>query len=44
MGFSDVPGVYIPGEFGVRLEDRLHMTAQGPTLWSGLAKSLEASI
>jgi Xaa-Pro dipeptidase len=44
MCFSDEPGIYIPGEFGVRLEDCLHMTDQGPKLFSGLAKSLEAPI
>lgn len=44
MCFSDEPGIYIPGEFGVRLEDCLHMTEQGPKLFSGLAKSLEAPI
>jgi Xaa-Pro dipeptidase len=44
MCFSDEPGIYIPGEFGIRLEDCLHMTEQGPKLFSGLAKSLEAPI
>lgn len=37
MCFSDEPGIYIPGEFGVRLEDCFHMTPQGPVLFSGLA-------
>jgi Xaa-Pro dipeptidase len=44
MCFSDEPGIYIPGEFGIRLEDCLHMTEQGPKLFSGLAKSLESPI
>jgi Xaa-Pro dipeptidase len=44
MCFSDEPGLYIPGEFGIRLEDCLHMTEQGPKLFSGLAKSLDAPI
>jgi len=44
MCFSDEPGIYIPGEFGIRLEDCLHITEQGPKLFSGLAKSLEAPI
>ncbi|HEY3815192.1 MAG TPA: Xaa-Pro peptidase family protein [Caulobacteraceae bacterium] len=44
MCFSDEPGIYIPGEFGVRLEDCWHMTEQGPKLFSGLAKSLEDPI
>jgi Xaa-Pro dipeptidase len=32
MCFSDEPGIYIPGEFGVRLEDCIHLTPQGPAL------------
>jgi Xaa-Pro dipeptidase len=44
MCFSDEPGIYIPGEFGVRLEDCLHMTESGPKLFSGLARSLENPI
>jgi Xaa-Pro dipeptidase len=44
MCFSDEPGLYIPGEFGIRLEDCWHMTEQGPKLFSGLAKSLESPI
>ncbi|WP_160152369.1 Xaa-Pro peptidase family protein [Microbulbifer sp. ALW1] len=30
MCFSNEPGIYIPGEFGVRLEDCLYMTEEGP--------------
>ncbi|HEV7232761.1 MAG TPA: Xaa-Pro peptidase family protein, partial [Sphingorhabdus sp.] len=30
MCFSNEPGIYIPGSFGIRLEDCFHMTAQGP--------------
>ncbi len=30
MCLSDEPGVYLPGRFGVRLEDCLYMTADGP--------------
>jgi len=44
MCFSDEPGLYIPGEFGIRLEDCWHMTEQGPKLFSGLAKSLDIPI
>jgi Xaa-Pro dipeptidase len=29
MCFSDEPGIYIPGEFGIRLEDCWHMTETG---------------
>src|SRR5882757_128694 len=41
MCFSDEPGIYIPGEFGVRLEDCWHMTASGPQTFTPLAKSLD---
>jgi Xaa-Pro dipeptidase len=41
MCFSDEPGIYIPGEFGVRLEDCWYMTSDGPKLFTPLAKSLD---
>jgi Xaa-Pro dipeptidase len=41
MCFSDEPGIYIPGEFGMRLEDCWHMTEAGPKLFTGLAKSID---
>ena len=41
MCFSDEPGIYIPGEFGVRMEDCWHMTNAGPKLFTPLAKSIE---
>jgi len=44
MCFSDEPGIYIPGEFGVRMEDCWHMSASGPVLFTPLAKSLEDPI
>ncbi len=44
MCFSDEPGIYIPGEFGVRMEDCWHMTAQGPKLFTPLAKSFDDPI
>jgi Xaa-Pro dipeptidase len=44
MCFSDEPGLYIPGEFGIRLEDCWHMTGTGPKLFTGLAKSVEEPI
>ncbi|MGH8224306.1 MAG: M24 family metallopeptidase [Woeseiaceae bacterium] len=31
MCFSDEPGIYNPGEFGVRMEDCWHVTEQGPS-------------
>jgi Xaa-Pro dipeptidase len=30
MCFSNEPGIYLPGKFGVRLEDCFYMTAAGP--------------
>jgi Xaa-Pro dipeptidase len=44
MCFSDEPGIYIPGEFGVRLEDCWVMTAGGPKPFTPLARSLEDPI
>ena len=44
MCFSDEPGIYIPGEFGVRLEDCWYMTTSGATLFTPLAKSLDEPI
>ncbi len=41
MCFSDEPGLYVPGEFGVRLEDCWHMTAAGPVPFTTLAKSID---
>jgi Xaa-Pro dipeptidase len=44
MCFSDEPGIYIPGEFGVRMEDCWHMTEHGPKLFTPLAKSIDDPI
>jgi Xaa-Pro dipeptidase len=44
MCFSDEPGLYIPGEFGIRLEDCWYMTEGGPKLFTPLAESLERPI
>jgi len=44
MCFSDEPGLYIPGEFGIRLEDCWHMTETGPKLFTGLAASIDNPI
>jgi len=44
MCFSDEPGLYTPGEFGIRLEDCWHMTEQGPKLFTELAKSLDQPV
>jgi Xaa-Pro dipeptidase len=44
MCFSDEPGLYIPGEFGIRLEDCWHMTEQGPKLFTSLARSIDQPV
>jgi Xaa-Pro dipeptidase len=41
MVFSDEPGIYIPGEFGVRLEDDMHVTENGAELLTPASPSLE---
>jgi len=41
MTFSDEPGIYIPGEFGVRIEDDMHITADGAELFTPRSPSLE---
>jgi Xaa-Pro dipeptidase len=41
MTFSDEPGIYIAGEFGVRLEDCMHVTANGAETFTPRCKSLE---
>jgi Xaa-Pro dipeptidase len=44
MCFSDEPGIYIPGEFGIRLEDCWHMTDEGPKLFTPLAQSIDQPV
>jgi Xaa-Pro aminopeptidase len=41
MVFSDEPGIYIKGEFGVRLEDDMHITADGAELFTPQSPSIE---
>src|SRR5213075_2966756 len=41
MVFSDEPGVYLRGEFGVRLEDDMHITENGAELFTPQSASLE---
>ncbi|TNE64278.1 MAG: aminopeptidase P family protein [Alphaproteobacteria bacterium] len=41
MCFSNEPGLYIFGEFGVRLEDCIHMTETGPVWFSVPPDSLD---
>jgi len=41
MTFSDEPGIYIRGEFGVRLEDDMYITDSGAALFTPQSPSLE---
>ncbi|NUQ17622.1 MAG: aminopeptidase P family protein [Sphingomonas sp.] len=41
MCFSDEPGIYIPGKFGVRLEDCWHMTQAGPKFFTEPPPSID---
>jgi Xaa-Pro dipeptidase len=41
MTFSDEPGVYIAGEFGVRLEDDMYITTDGAKLFTPQSPSIE---
>jgi Xaa-Pro dipeptidase len=41
MVFSDEPGIYIQGEFGIRLEDDMHITENGAELLTPASPSLE---
>lgn len=41
MVFSDEPGIYLRGKFGVRLEDDMHITENGAELFTPQSLSLE---
>ena len=41
MVFSDEPGIYIRGEFGVRLEDDMYVTPNGAELFTPQSPSIE---
>jgi Xaa-Pro dipeptidase len=41
MTLSDEPGIYIKGQFGIRLEDDLHVTENGAELFTPQSPSLE---
>jgi Xaa-Pro dipeptidase len=42
MCFSDEPGIYIPGKFGIRLEDCWHMTEAGPKFFTQPPPSIDS--
>ena len=42
MTTSDEPGIYIRGEFGIRLEDDMHVTENGAELFTPQSPSLES--
>ena len=42
MTFSDEPGIYIRGEFGIRLEDDMHILEEGAELFTPQTPSLES--
>jgi Xaa-Pro dipeptidase len=44
MCFSNEPGIYIPGQFGIRLEDCFYMTPAGPRWFSNPPPSLERPV
>jgi Xaa-Pro dipeptidase len=41
MCFSNEPGLYLPGRFGIRLEDCFHMTESGPRWFSTPPQSID---
>lgn len=41
MCFSNEPGIYLPGKFGVRSEDCVYMTEEGPRLFSSRSPSID---
>jgi len=41
MTTSDEPGIYMRGEFGIRLEDDMHITENGAELFTPQSLSLE---
>ena len=41
MCFSDEPGIYLPGKFGVRIEDCWHLTEAGPKFFSQPPTSID---
>jgi Xaa-Pro dipeptidase len=44
MCFSNEPGIYLPGKFGIRLEDCLYMTPSGPRWFSEPPASIDRPV
>jgi len=44
MCFSNEPGIYLPGKFGIRLEDCFHITAAGPKYFSDPPRSIDQPV
>jgi Xaa-Pro dipeptidase len=44
MCFSNEPGLYFPGKFGVRLEDCFHMTRAGPKFFTEPPASIDQPV
>ena len=40
MVFTIEPGIYMPGDFGVRLEEVVYLSKSGPRILSGLSREL----
>jgi Xaa-Pro dipeptidase len=41
MTFTVEPGIYLPGEFGVRIEDMMIRTAAGATTMTAFPRDLQ---
>jgi Xaa-Pro dipeptidase len=41
MTFTNEPGIYIPGEFGIRLEDDMVITESGAELFTPQSPSID---
>ncbi len=44
MCFSNEPGIYAPGKFGIRIEDCFHMTVAGPRWFSTPPASIDQPV
>ena len=44
MCFSNEPGIYLPGKFGIRLEDCFHMTPAGPKFFTTPPPSIDQPV